>query len=441
MAAQESDATFGPNHIDSALVRLNQALVMSTSDDLIEASRKAEASFRTIIRQWPRHHPLVLASRLLIATVSSEAGRPSDALDHLFILLEDAGLETKIRPQSQSGERPFDVPALRAVSWTAIGNLLLDAATHVTVALDSDRDLVGTGHLRAPTCLEAAEACFAIARRLFDAHPERRVVECLDGKQLNDDLDSLYADLGLLEVQLRRGRASTEFGCELVARARRLDEADRARAAAIDEGAWSLIAPGDYTEQQSRSISITTLRALAKFVRATRGSGDAEWVDQADNVLNIDSADFWRDLVIGSGSGEDMPAYNFRDRIEFALAWEKLLLDGGAETSDEQLKDLGSWLEDDLLSLRAVVDEARHHQVALRYSALAQLPGKSGKQHREARNLREVERSRVLLADRVLDQLESRLEAERQLMREGSDMGSVTSGPKHLGNGAASGGS
>lgn len=430
MASEEADSTFGPDHHDSALVALNQAMVLALSDDPVDAVPLADSAFRRILRHWPRRHPLVLNSRLLAAKCRAELGRASDALDHLFVLLDDAGLEVVIRDQSPSVEpRTTELPYVRAAAWTAIGNLLLDAVTHVSVEPDVDLALVASGHARAHDLLDTAERCFNTASTLVADREQRTAVAVARGDErpvaYSDVL--LQADLGRLEVRLRGGFKDPRLAVDVFHRAVSHSQHDAALAVQVGEDVE--FKATRHGECDAERPSLLELRALAKLVRSASANivGD---LDFAPRLFEISpwSIEFWSSLLQPKGGWRSTFQFNARDRMEFALAWLKLVLeDDGSDAramsgeDADPFETVRRWLDEDLDLLRHVLDDdsgkpvEHHHQVALRYSALAQVPGRDGKNHRRARNLREVERTRVLVSRLTVLHVSSKLDAEVRL--------------------------
>lgn len=111
-----------------------------------------------------------------------------------------------------------------------------------------------------------------------------------------------------------------------------------------------------------------------------------------------------------------------RDRLELAFAWEAASTTGVAavgvtvERDGDTPKSLvGAWVEADIATVRRAADGGVHPQIALRNSLLAHIAGMEGSKRRRGRRLREVDRSRVLIGESVLADVQLKLADERYL--------------------------
>jgi hypothetical protein len=240
---------------------------------------------------------------------------------------------------------------------------------------------------------------------------------------------AIQAELGQLEVSLRRGKPDVNNAADLVTRARECDDVDRRFAEDLWSAATALcpqVLSEDLREQRE-DASINELLALAKLCRALGAGPRLESGMAVPRGGREFDCDFWRELITNGEAYGVRYAFNLRDKLDFELAWlaasspspSPVLVRGNDCDREERAKDEGiAWFRDeikrDIAKLRAAVGDSPHPQIAVRYSVLAMLPDGTGKSHDRARNLREVDRSRSLLAVTALQEISDRLNDESE---------------------------
>lgn len=338
----------------------------------------------------------------------------------LFLLLDDAGLDGGIALEAALAAGPTRVlPVTRAAAWTAIGNLLLDALTHISVDADTDLDLVATKHARAPASMRPSGV---------SPWPDRWSTHI--GPKGSSPTSSRTKTTGRSSMTCCKLISATpRSSCDAGGQMRALRSRHRAGQAQRTTGPGSSrIDPPRSGGHRRRRPSDRRgspapavrhgLHAVAKLARASgpgTSSASAELGASAPRQTSGRRSSPWSDPMMtrrtcsqrGIGSSVHWPGRSCCS-TSMAPSAQTLL----PPMAPSILWTLARGGPPGRSSHHA---HEHHHQIALRYSALARLPGLSRKNHRRARNLREVERSPVLLADHVIESVSSKLHAEREL--------------------------